>query len=1122
MQISRFAHIKSCGLLVFALLSNIAYGQYRAAIQGTVTDISGGIVPGANLTLTNEETGAKQEGKSNQQGFYRFGSLAPGPYSLSVESKGFKKAVREHIDVRAEQLEGVNVSLNPGEVSESVTVSAAEAPKLETETGSIGTTITTQQIQRLPQIGRDPYELVRLTPGIFGLGARNNVGDSVKLPNTAGPGGSNSSIFQTENQLPMSANGQRVSANGFEIDGVNVNSQAWGGAAVITPNQESVKEIRVVSSSYSAETGRNSGASVQVVSQNGTNQFHGSAVMKYNTPSLNAFQRWGGPFDAVPQRSEQINRQYAGSLGGPIIKNRLFFFFSYETVRRSTNQAVQQWIETPEFVQLLQQRRPNSLASQITSFPGMTQNLLSVLPRDCASISLGPSECQALPGGIDIGSPTGALGQNVENAIGGGLDGIPDLRFAQVLQPTSQTNQQYNGRVDFRPTNNDLLAFSFYWIPSDSDTLGEGQGRQALGFTSNRRNMAGTLLWTRTFTPTIVNEARFNVTRWYFNEIDTNSNAPWGIPNVTVADNPFPFNLQWGLPGAGVFSQTSYDFRDVVSKVWGSHVLKFGGEVIWDQNNDTSAGGARPRYNFGNLWNFANDAPLTETGTFDPRNGFPTDLKKYMRMKTYNLFIQDDWKVRPNLTLNLGLRWEYFQPLHEKDGNVSNLILGPDPDPLGTARLQLGGNLWEPDRNNFGPQLGFAWTPAKANNRLVVRGGFGVGFNRIPQALTLNVRQNPPFFGNFTLSESNILYTLGNNINSFYGWPSNAATVLPIDPNTNLPTSGAPSDVFSIAQNLATPYTYRYSFELQYDLGANWIGSLGYQGADTHKYPRTVNNSLFFPRNPRLQTVNFVRSDVNSNFNALLARVSHNFAKGFQLSAQYRWSKSLDTCSDDNMCIQSYPFDQRQEKALSDFDTKHNFLVSGVWDLPIFRTRTDWIGKVAGGWQLSGIMTFSTGFPWTPTFRVENCDAIQDQGGICPIRPLAYLGGAGTDYSNDTFKQQGGNFPGDATNYFVFPPNLGLYDVPPAPGIGRNSFRGPNFFSTDISAQKHFGLPNFWIFGENTGLDIRANAYNVFNQLNHSPFLYNQPSTLLNEGNFGRSTSALLGRIVEFQARFSF
>lgn len=281
MRQATFGLVRLMGCIaLLAMLSFVANAQFRAGVQGVVTDNSGSVVPGATVTLTNKETNQSQRTESSEGGFYRFTGLAPGLYSISAEKQDFKKGVVNDVKIDAEATSGVDIKLEAGVISEVVTVQD-DGAQLPTEDANVRKTITNAEILRLPQAGRDPYELARLTPGVFGAGARGSGGASVGLPNTTGPGGSNSSIFQTENQVPISANGQRVSANNFQIDGVSVNSQSWGGAALITPSQESVKEVQVSSSTYSAEDGRNSGAVIKVVSKNGTNDLHGSGFFRY-------------------------------------------------------------------------------------------------------------------------------------------------------------------------------------------------------------------------------------------------------------------------------------------------------------------------------------------------------------------------------------------------------------------------------------------------------------------------------------------------------------------------------------------------------------------------------------------------------------------------------------------------------------------------------------------------------------------------------------------------------------------------------------------------------------------------------------------------------------------------
>ncbi|HEX8889397.1 MAG TPA: carboxypeptidase-like regulatory domain-containing protein, partial [Pyrinomonadaceae bacterium] len=344
-------------------MSLTASAQFRAGIQGSVTDAQGGAIVGATATLTSNETGKSQQMTTSDEGFYRFSGLPPGRYTLTVEQSGFNKKTFENLEVNAEAVQGVNVTLEPTGVSANVTVTDTLAPAVETENANIDKAITTQEVRQLPQFGRDPYELTRLTPGVFGEGARSGAGQAANLPNQPGPGGSNRSIFQTENQVQISANGQRVTANNYQIDGTSVNSLTHGGAAVITPNQESIKEVRVIANVYSAEYGRNSGAQILTVSQNGTNQFHGSLFLKNNSPGLNSFNKYGGFNNAPPTRVNTHLNQFGGSIGGPLViphfgeggraatlaRDKAFFFFSYEGLRSNTSDTVNSFVETPQY-----------------------------------------------------------------------------------------------------------------------------------------------------------------------------------------------------------------------------------------------------------------------------------------------------------------------------------------------------------------------------------------------------------------------------------------------------------------------------------------------------------------------------------------------------------------------------------------------------------------------------------------------------------------------------------------------------------------------------------------------------------------------------------------------------
>ena len=333
-----FGLMRGISIFVFiALIAVIANAQFGSGIQGSVTDSNGQPIAGATVTLVNIGTNATLTTESNEDGIYRFNNLTQGTYKITATKSGFKKKLVDKANVGAESIVKYDIALEPGDVSAEVTIDASNTAALETETPNLARNITNKELLDLPQVGRDPYNLIRLAPGVFGDGARSANGQSNRIGNNGtGPGGSNNGIFAVENQVQISANGQRVTSNNFEIDGVSVNSQTWGGAAVITPSQESIDEIQVTSSTYSAEDGRNSGTQVKAITKYGTNKWSGSAFLKVNSPSLNAFNKFRGIpgvtglINLNPTKVNDKFKTYGGSLGGPIFRNKLFFFGTYE------------------------------------------------------------------------------------------------------------------------------------------------------------------------------------------------------------------------------------------------------------------------------------------------------------------------------------------------------------------------------------------------------------------------------------------------------------------------------------------------------------------------------------------------------------------------------------------------------------------------------------------------------------------------------------------------------------------------------------------------------------------------------------------------------------------------
>src|SRR5712671_3782056 len=483
--------------LFFLTLS--AHAQYRASLRGTVTDPQGNVVVGTTVTLTNTDTSATLTSTSDDNGIYQFNALPPAPYRLTVEHAGFKKKVLEHVQIIPEQPNALDLALEVGDIQQTVTVTET-TQALNTETANVSGTVTSNEIQHLPSFGRDPLKLALLAPGSFSDGSQGGGGgDNYNLPGTqtgGGASGGNDGIFKTENGAQVIANGQQTENNGISIDGISTTSVVWGGATIITPSEDSIDSVKVLSNSYDAENGRFSGAQIQITSKSGSNDIHGSLFITTHQPNLNAFQRFNGANRAVTRDNNKFE-QFGGSVGGPIWKNKIFAFFNYETVREPFS-ALQGngWFDTAAFAALAP---AGSIAAQYLSFPGNgvvgTLNASATCANaglvDAAHVnSQNPApNCAEVPGGLNIGTPlTTGLGTQDQgwtdpnhpgcggSGTGCGTAGSPfgtvaDIANYNTINPTHFTATQYNGRLDANVTEKDRIGFSLYYVPLSKDTL---------------------------------------------------------------------------------------------------------------------------------------------------------------------------------------------------------------------------------------------------------------------------------------------------------------------------------------------------------------------------------------------------------------------------------------------------------------------------------------------------------------------------------------------------------------------------------------------------------------------------------------------------------------------------
>ena len=1154
----------ACWTAVLSLLIAFAVpaqAQFGASLSGTVLDPTGASIPQATVTLINPATQEKQISISNETGAYHFNELAPGQYTLEVAAPGFGTSNVTDLALAAETPRSVNVKLQPGAATESVQVNGDLVPLLQTADASIGTTINSEEIQRLPTFGADPYELVRTAPGITGDGARSGNGQAVFLPNGAGPGGSNSGIFQTENQVQIAAAGQRQADNNFMVDGVSVNSLTHGGSAVVSPNEEAVGAMTVVSTSFDASDGRNSGAQIKIVTNSGTDSFHGSMFGLYDEAGLNTYNKWGGPSGALTTVVDNDQRSWAGSLGGPLVHKKLFIFASWAAFTTANNSETSSYVETPQYRAAVVANRAGGVSAAILADPGVTPRIRTILTPSCAGLTVGVN-CNVVTGGLDIGSLTpggtsqiGVFPANTQ--LGGGLDNIADVENAQLYVPAHSRGNQFNGRIDYELTSKDHLAGSVYFTKLDNyGVSGAAGSRPQADIPFKPLNSAATVIFIHTFSATWLNEARANGTRFADNGVsDAAGVVNFGIPYVNVQTLPWAiqFGAYAGSTTPSLYAENTYEVRDMVTHTWGTHAIRIGAEVRFEQDNDNLLGDQRPTYAMQGLWTMANDAAIYESVEANPLTGGTPLTQRYFRSEDIAGYAQHDWKATPNLTLNMGLRWEYFTPLRNKGSMINYPVLGTAPgQQLSGITLQLRDHLWNAQPHNLAPKVGFAFTPGFSKQKLVMRGGFAMAYNHLDIALFNNALEDGPGVANFGLccagngGSQGVKYEKGTST-SPSSFPINPALNLGINPATGFPceygsTAGhcvvnAESyEVYGALPNTRQPVSYLYSLDLQYELPYNFLGTVGYTGSVGRHFARLVNqnftNSQCYPATANcggttaitpVYAAYFAQTDSNQSYNSLNVNLTRRLAHGLNVSAYYTWSKSLDQVSNgdsaDSNANQTNPANNTTEWGPSDYDVRHRLTATAVYEFPHARSGSAFLKTVANGWQANGVLTWHTAFPWTPvTYDLQANELITGANLVGPTRPLAYYGGAGSSCSNSAW-QTGSNFSKGGPAYFNTTPPTSVNAPLYVPGIGRNSFRGPCYFDTDMSFAKE---TTFEPFDRPVSLRLQVNAYNIFNILQLAPISFNSGGSNIQSATFGESQSGDAGRVLELTARFQF
>lgn len=1093
--------------LVLIMTSSFCWAQFTSAIEGTVTDQTGAVVANATVTLTNEETGISQTVQTQENGNFRFTPLPAAKFKLTTSARGFKTTIQEHVQLAVAETQTVNLHMTVGG-GESVVNVSAEAPLVETAEGRVSGEIEEGKVHDLPLTGRNFYTLVVLTPGVTGLAS----GGGQAYAQASGD------IFNPEFGVNLSANGARSESNSFLIDGASIDSSQRNGVTNINPNAEDVQELRVAANNFSAEYGRNSSALVNITTKQGSNKFHGALDFYHTDNKLqaaNEFQRLGVP---VFRRNEGT-----WAFGGPIRKDHTFFFASMDFLKSGVANGRHTFVLDPQFITFMQNNFPNNVSTFVaSSFPPSLARTGFEDAGHAAGVVPQTQTCASVYGNS---SQPLSLFQNSSVTIPCDYPTIEEGDFALTLprngfQYTTRVDHSFNNDKDkifgtYDHTNLTQVLFGAPFVYSDFNTLEPTYSMHfALGWVHAAKGF--------------VNEFGFSTQRPFGS---AKVNHP-EVPGISV-NGIEGYQTGWG---PNEFVQNNFEWRDVASFTKGSHNLKIGGRVSRERaDHESSRVYNRPIFSFNNVFDFADDFATNEGNIgFDPVTGqHLSKLYSLIRTGSLSAFVQDDYKLKQNLTVNVGFRFEnFFNPSDAQGDQGICTMTFPNGGATLQARIANGvmkcqKHLFDHSMYNYSPRLGFAWDPTK-QGKMSIRGGFGIfydrpsnqlydgGFSNVPRVALANANINTPSF--------TPLFSLGATSSPPYNYPFPNGLQPGLNSQGGLQTGFA--NVIVADPNLKTMYMENWFFGIQKSLGSSMAAEINYIGSQGHhEYARynlnRFNGDLLDGTlnllTPGFFDIDYGQSNENSHYNGMTASFRKRTQHGLTFDAAYTWGKAIDQSSKHDDPEHANAYDDSRERGLADFDIRQRFSFTTLWTVP--GPHQGLLNKVFGGWELTNVTILQSGSPFS-VLCSQSAKLVFDSSGNV-------VGNTGCDFNLDGTNLDYPNVPsfGSSKSGLSRSDYLnGIFkasDFPfPALGtqgsLGRNTYHGPGYANTDFSIIKNTHSP--WFFGgEGANIQFRAEFFNLFNRVN----LIN-PVGDLAQGGFGKSVSVYPARDIQFGLRIGF